>query len=218
MLAATIRRTDWFGQKVTFTPETDVPLAYAKNNDEFLALLRFLVQREFIENPRHETQNWPPTISVTASGMEHDRLRTVANVESKTVFVAMRFSDEMNSVYETAIDPAIRDCGFDPNRVDLEEHNDQVIDRMFALIRESRFVVSDFTEHRNGVYFEAGFASGLGLPVIWCCHGDQMRDSHFDTNHFNHVTWSDAEELRKKLETRILATIGRGPQKASGKA
>ena len=32
-----------------------------------------------------------------------------------------------------------------------------------AEIRRSRFVVADYTGQVNGVYFEAGFALGLGL-------------------------------------------------------
>jgi hypothetical protein len=32
-----------------------------------------------------------------------------------------------------------------------------------AEIQKSRFVVADYTGQRNGVYFEVGFAVGLGL-------------------------------------------------------
>ncbi len=37
-----------------------------------------------------------------------------------------------------------------------------------------RFMIADFTGHRGGVYFEAGFAHGLGIPVIWTCREDQL--------------------------------------------
>ena len=95
-------------------------------------------------------------------------------------------------------------------RIDLTEFNDDVVARILAEIREARFVVSDFTGHRNGVYFETGFAMGLGLPVIWLCRKDQIRDAHFDTNHFNHISWETPTELRERLAIRIKATIGLG--------
>ena len=44
--------------------------------------------------------------------------------------------------------------------------------------KECRFVVADVTNHRNGVYFEAGYAMGMGLPVIWMCHKDDMKEAH----------------------------------------
>ena len=85
--------------------------------------------------------------------------------------------------------------------------------RFIARIRECRFVVADATEHKNGVYFEAGYAMGMGLPVIWMCHKDDMDKAHFDTSHLNHIVWDDVGELRRSLANRILALIGRGPRR-----
>ncbi|MDA1051804.1 MAG: hypothetical protein O3C40_15165 [Planctomycetota bacterium] len=62
-------------------------------------------------------------------------------------------------------------------------------------IRKARFLVADFTKHRNGVYFEAGYAIGLQIPVIWLCREDEMGRVHFDTEHFNHIVWKDATDL-----------------------
>ncbi|MCY2990641.1 MAG: phage portal protein, partial [Planctomycetota bacterium] len=88
-----------------------------------------------------------------------------------------------------------------------------IVYEIIARIKESRFVVADVTQHRNGVYFEGGYAMGMGLPVIWMCHQDDLQKTHFDTSHLNHIVWSDTAELRKNLANRILATIGRGPLK-----
>jgi hypothetical protein len=72
-------------------------------------------------------------------------------------------------------------CKFTIVRPDRVEHNDNVNDRIISEIRSCQFMVADFTLHRNGVYFEAGLASGLGRPVICTCRRDEMRDAHFDT-------------------------------------
>ena len=37
-------------------------------------------------------------------------------------------------------------------------------------------MVCDLTGYRGGVYFEAGFASGLGLPVIYTCRKDWAKN------------------------------------------
>jgi nucleoside 2-deoxyribosyltransferase len=82
----------------------------------------------------------------------------------------MWFAEEMNTVFENAIKPAIEseDCGhFTAHRVDKAEFNDDITDEIIAGIKECRFVVADLTGYRDGVYFEAGYAKGLGKPVIF---------------------------------------------------
>ena len=64
---------------------------------------------------------------------------------------------------------------------------------------------------RGGVYFEAGFALGLGLQVIWVCRQDQVELMHFDTRQYNHIAWSDPDDLYKRLKNRIVALLGVGP-------
>jgi nucleoside 2-deoxyribosyltransferase len=116
--------------------------------------------------------------------------------------------------FEEAIRPAIEDdAGYvKAIRVDREHFLGDIVFEIIARIRESRFVVADVTQHKNGVYFEAGYAMGMGLPVIWTCHKKDLEHAHFDTRNLNHIEWSDPPELRTKLANRILATIGRGPR------
>jgi len=71
--------------------------------------------------------------------------------------------------------------------------------------------------NRGGVYYEAGFAAGLGIPVIYTVHkpwleekdenGVRINKLHFDTEHMNHIIYDDADDLKKKLINRIRATI-----------
>ena len=67
--------------------------------------------------------------------------------------------------------------------------------------------MADFTGQRGGVYFEAGFAMGLGIPVIWTCRDTDINDLHFDTRQYNHIPWANPKELRVRLQNRIEATI-----------
>lgn len=91
--------------------------------------------------------------------------------------------------------------------MDLKEHNEKICDTIIAKIRKSRFMVADFTGLRGGVYFEAGYALGLGLPVIWTCKNDHKDELHFDTRQYNHILWIDESDLYEKLRRRIEATI-----------
>jgi hypothetical protein len=98
-------------------------------------------------------------------------------------------------------------------RVDRVEHVGKIDDEIIAQIRRSRFLVADFTGHRAGVYFEAGFALGLNLPVIWSCSRDHIPELHFDIRQFNCIDWSKPDELADRLQNRIESVIGAGPRK-----
>ena len=62
------------------------------------------------------------------------------------------------------------------------------------------------TKNSPGVYYEAGFAAGLGIEVIRTVRKDHLGDVHFDTSHVQHVVWETAEQLLKDLENQIVAT------------
>lgn len=130
-----------------------------------------------------------------------------------TAFVAMWFSPEMTAAYDEAILPAIEQLGYRAVRIDRQEHNNKIDDEIIAEIRRARFVVADFSCNaegaRGGVYYEAGFAAGLGKPVIFTVRESDLSRVHFDTRQFNHIVWSDVTSLRERLSARIGATIGR---------
>jgi nucleoside 2-deoxyribosyltransferase len=93
------------------------------------------------------------------------------------------------------------------------------MDKIIAKIRESRSVVADFKLNRGGVYYEAGFAAGLGLPVFClCAEGQTDPESqdrvHFDVAHLNILRWdqNNLTRLSERLQDRIMAVIGRGPR------
>jgi hypothetical protein len=211
LLAAVSRRTEFFGQTIKLHLEDDVPLAYAWNSDEFRHFVDYLHDERLIK--RGESSN-SCTIEVllTPLGSETLEARLPSGLDSDSAFIAMWFDWSVADAFFKGIKPAVEeDCGFRAVRIDLEEHNDDIMDRVLAEIRRSRFLVADFTKHRNGVYFEAGYALGLPIPVIWLCRQDEIAKAHFDIEHFNHIKWADTAELRDRLALRITATVGMGP-------
>ncbi len=155
------------------------------------------------------------SIKITPKGYAHLDQLSGRNPDSAQAFVAMWFDRSMDSAYSDGFEPAIRDAGYKPLRIDRKEHINKIDDEIIAEIRRSRFLVADFTSEpdkpRGGVYFEAGFAQGLGIPVIWTCWEGRINGVHFDTRQFNHILWKVAADLRTKLQKRIEAVIGDGP-------
>lgn len=150
-------------------------------------------------------------IMLTPKGWAHvEALRTaLAHSHDPYCFVAMWFDPSLSSAFDEAITPAISSCGFKVHRVDRKEHNNRIDDEIIAEIRSCAFVVADFTGHRGGVYFEAGYARGLGKPVISMVREDHLKDVHFDTRQYSHIVWRAPDDLMIALRNRILATIGR---------
>jgi hypothetical protein len=111
--------------------------------------------------------------------------RREEGVQSDQAFVAMRFSSELEPAYDLGIAPGLREAGYRPLRIDRVPHNGTIDDRIIAEIRRSVFVVADLTEHAAGVYFEAGFALGRSIEVIWCCRHDHLAATHFDVKQYN---------------------------------
>jgi hypothetical protein len=198
LLELAAKRTKTPGKLAEIFPDDDYPLLDASGHGEVVYLMDYLVDMQYIKSIDHLPV-------VTVKGWE--RLEPPEGGEPGRCFVAMWFDDSMKDAYEKGIYPAVKACGFDPIRVDRYEHNRKIDDEIIIGIRRSQFLVADFTGQRGGVYFEAGFALGLGRPVIWLCRKDELAKVHFDTNHYNHIDWSTPEELRKRLTDRIRATI-----------
>ena len=141
-----------------------------------------------------------------------------AVTDSSQAFVAMWFDDSMDKVWEEGLRPAIRDTGYKAVRIDQKEHLNKIDDEIIAEIRRARFLVADFTHEeagpRGGVYYEAGFAHGLNIPVIFTCRKDALERVHFDTRQYPHIVWEAPEELRRDLAKRISAVLGDGPIKS----
>ena len=163
--------------------------------------------------------DYRPRYHLTMEGYAHlDELENKV-VNSSQAFVAMWLDESMKDMWEKGIELGIRDSGYKPLRIDRKEHSNKIDDEIIAEIRRSRFVVADFTHGekgvRGGVYYEAGFAHGLNIPVIFTCRKDALEQIHFDTRQYNHIAWKEPEDLRRDLAIRIAAVIGDGPSRNS---
>lgn len=160
-----------------------------------------------------------PSLRPTARGWQKIEELGLRETDSAQAFVAMWFSDSTTNAYEKGIRPAIEEVGYKPLRIDAKHHINKIDDEIIAEIRRSRFLVADFTcepeKVRGGVYFEAGFAKGLNIPVFWTCKDTSLSDLHFDTRQYAHIAWKDEADLRKQLKDRIGAVLGDGPLKRS---
>lgn len=165
--------------------------------------------------------------SLTLEGWRRAREIRQHRGPGNQAFVAMWFHPDMLAAYTEGFAPALLDTGYAPYRVDRAAHNNKIDDEIIAEIRRSRLLVVDATGARPNAHWEAGFAKGLGMDVIWCCNGSWeacmvevapnssiaaapkvrswMEVLALDTRQHSFVVWTDTADLRTKLTARIRA-------------
>lgn len=200
------------GYLCPMNPATDYPAAWCHSEGEWKAIVDVL-DSDFgylrYEDPSGKR------VQVTITGWQWLAERPKATGDAG--FIAMAFDPSLDDV-KAAIERGIRLAGYRPLRIDDDHYIGGVMDRIVAGIRQSRFVVADFKLNKGGVYYEAGFAAGLGLPVFCLCEkGQNDVDSkdriHFDVAHLNILTWdrNALTNLSVRLRDRIVAVLGKGP-------
>jgi ribosomal protein S27E len=185
---------------VEWSAPTDYPILYARDSEEFKYYIEKARELKLIE-PH------PNGIKYRLSLKGWRRLAELRKYERKSdqAFVAMWFDSSLDEVWENGFKPALDETGYKPIKINWEEHNEKICDRIIATIRKSGLLVADVTGQRHNVYFEAGFAMGLGITVIWTCHKTDIENLPFDTRQYNHIVWEKSEDLKEKLKNRIEA-------------
>ncbi len=208
LLSYAIRRQQKLSDTFTIIDPALISVTYSTDADELQYLVEYLKDNGLIKH-----QGMGGITEITPAGhMRYEKLQA-SQPASAQGFVAMWFDETMHDAYIGGFEVGIRNAGYDPLRVDRVEHVGKIDDEIISQIRRSRFVVADFTGQRGGVYFEAGFALGLNIPVFWTCRQNQINELHFDIRQFNCIAWTEPPELADRLQKRIEAVIGAGPHK-----
>jgi hypothetical protein len=86
----------------------------------------------------------------------------ISEIQQGYAFVAMpmdRNNHQLVDVLE-AIKAGAKECGVTAERVDDDDRNERITDRMLESIQKAQFVIVDLTNERPNVFYEAGYAHG----------------------------------------------------------
>ncbi|UPK33321.1 hypothetical protein IVB18_34610 [Bradyrhizobium sp. 186] len=147
-------------------------------------------------------------LQLTMEGWERYEHLKEQRVESRTAFMALKFNDaSLDQAVQECFKPAVARTGFELRTLTDQQAAGLIDDKIRAALLSARFVVADLTHGSHGAYWEAGFAEGRGIPVIYTCEIGAWEQSrtHFDTNHMLTILW-DPSDL-KKAEDAMAATI-----------
>ena len=180
-------------------------LCYSKTVEEMKFLLKYLKEMEFISNL--------DSFQVTVKGFE--KINTVSNINSKTAFIAMWITSQNKTIEKLydCIHRAVRQAGYEPSRIDEKDHIKKIDDEILVEINKARFAICDLTSEtgkpRGSVYFEAGYALGKNIDIIWTCDKSLAKELPFDIRQYNCLFWdeSNMEDFTNKLQKRIENVI-----------
>ena len=210
----------WIGDEVTRTGESVVtlPLHFhatigaPHRTSAFKTLLELTERKYLTATPPAKSSNGEPMhVDLSLVGWDRYEAEKRGQFRGSYGFLARKFNDpDFDPFVQNVVKPAVEEgTGYD--LVDMNDVSRAgVIDNiMRAQIRDAAFVISDLTHANLGAYWEAGFAEGLGKPVIYICEKNTFEDrgTHFDTNHCTTIFWSkdDHENFREVL----IATLRR---------
>lgn len=250
-------KSDFFQQEIYINLQ-DFALFFCLNQLELLNILDDLNKKEFIFTsnnisnireklnesgslyirykdsiPARVYHHIPIRIKLLSNGIKKiEESKDKSN--SNQCFVAMWFDKSTKKLWKE-IKSLEKETGFNFYKVDInkDKNNGWIPDTIIKEIRRSRFMIADLTGYRAGVYYEAGFAEGLGKEVIYTCNKDwfdedkeEMKipikcqscesenDLKLDSVHFNlkqrkMIHWEENKlnEFKKRLKEKIGALI-----------
>ncbi len=175
-------------------------------------VLKSLFQEKLIEAIQTLDQDTPARLSFLGWKRYEELKRSIS--DSRKAFMAMEYGDpELDKIVDNYFRHAVSLTGFELIRLnDPDRQKAGLIDnRMRVEIRTSRFLIADLTHDNEGAYWEAGFAEGLGKPVIYTCSEKVFakKKTHFDTEHHFTIRWDkdDPSKAAEELKVTIRATM-----------
>jgi len=180
----------------------------------FLLVLQHLEKKGLLAGMWPSVSNGETKTSLSFAGWEYYEELRRGRVVGRTAFMAMKYNEHpLEDIVEGVFREAVRQTGFELSILRDNRKAGPIDDKLRVDIRTARFLIADLTHGSQGAYWEAGFAEGLGKPVIYTCERSVFEDSktktHFDVNHHLTVLWevSKPEDAAEELKATIRATL-----------
>jgi nucleoside 2-deoxyribosyltransferase len=126
--------------------------------------------------------------------------------ESRRALVIMSYETrpELDDVYDS-IRTVVEGMSYHCDRVTEETAGDRILPDILEGIRRAAFTVVDLTDLRPNVFYELGYADGLGKRVI--VTAKQGTELPFDVKDIPTIFWCGQTQLKKELGKRIQTVV-----------
>jgi hypothetical protein len=129
-------------------------------------------------------------------------------IDPKLVFVIIAFRDDMKAIFE-GIKAAGESYGLNVKRVIDVPGDYRITDQIIQMITSARFIVADLTHERPNVYFELGYARGMGGKTV-ITTAREGTNVHFDVKDWTYIPYTDSRILEDELKKRFEYELSKG--------
>ncbi|EAR10010.1 nucleoside 2-deoxyribosyltransferase [Reinekea blandensis] len=173
------------------------------------ALNRGIIQSDYT-NLDSSDLNDEVKLVLTLDGWDIFEKSKTGSEDFSYAFLAMKFNEPvLEHFVSNTLKPGCSNLNLEVR--DLRESTEAgLIDaRMLVEIQNSSVVIADLTHANNGAYWEAGYATGLGKPVIYMCEKSAFNGVHFDTAHHYTLVWDKEkpQDCVEELQAVIRNTL-----------
>lgn len=133
-------------------------------------------------------------------GIEKETRLPKPRIDERLIFVIISFENDMNPVFE-GIKAAGNSLGLEVKRVKDVIGDYRITEQIINMMNSARFIVADLTHERPNVYFELGYARGLGKTVITTAR--EGTNIHFDVKDWAYISYTDSRILEQDIKKRF---------------
>lgn len=136
----------------------------------------------------------------------------------QTCFVIQPFdSGKFDKRFDSIFEPAIKEAGMTPYRVDRDVAATILIQAIEENIRRASVCLADITTDNPNVWYELGFALASGRPVVMVCSDERLLNGGklfpFDIQHRSVLIYKtespqDFHDFKNKLTAKLAAMLG----------
>ena len=127
-----------------------------------------------------------------------------------SVFVLMSFDEHSGPVYSDFLKPVLEGAGFEVNRADDFESQQNILQDILRGITTSDLIIADLTGNNPNVFYELGLAHALRIPVILAT--ESIEEVPFDLRSYRVLEYSrdfnrigEARDRLSRYATAFLA-------------
>lgn len=189
------RHSDTPGEAVVIQPLSgSYNLTYSPNLQELVYIIDKLINEQLLIREGM-------TFKLTEKGW-NEAAASAGGKKRKPCLVLISADKELCSDWLEKLLPRIEQYGYLP-RLLVHSNTQHTEPYSLDLVGESKLIIADLSGRSPEVYFTAGYALGLNIPVIWTVHSSDADSLVVQVQDIRPIVWDTAEELSVILQQKL---------------
>lgn len=172
-------------------------LTYSPNLQELVHIIEKMREERLLERTG-------ATFKLTETGWREAAARAGGR-RLKPCAVIVSDLDEVRADWTMNVFPKLQQCGYFPQMVEYSRLN-KVGDGALQTIADSKLLIADLSGGCPDVYFAAGYALGIEVPVLCTVKRNEAERLPVRSERLRPIVWERAEELADMLRQRLTAS------------